>query len=45
MVVVAARGIEGGGAERAAGVALDVFGNVWLFATGSAQDYFFVPFG
>ena len=27
MVVVAARGIEGGGAERAAGVALEIFGN------------------
>ena len=27
MVVVAARGIERGGAERAAGVALEIFGN------------------
>ena len=45
MVVGAARGIEGGGAERAAGVALEIFGNGQLFATSSAQDCFFVPFG
>jgi hypothetical protein len=45
MVVVAARGVEGGGAMRADGIAFKIGGDREKGAAGAAEDGGLVPFG